>query len=246
MLVAAALLAATVPAEAVPAEGGTIVVTSCTGLRASWTCDDEPVAQPPPESAPPAADHGGDAPPAPPPRLTGAQRPFGWVDDVEAVCITFVQGVTPRKALAVLVPEPGAGPRRPADVWLQAEDQGGDGLSLAGTAGGWTYVWQDNRWSCSTPETVRALRGARRFVSAYWNVEAKTELTVAERGRVVRAVDVVVAEYVVGRPRPSERGLDWGEWRSALLAVIERETGVRITDRDWPLRRAAVAAVEPP
>ena len=184
------------------------------------------------------------APPASPPDLPRAQRPFAWAEDVVAACVTFVQGVTPRQALAALVPAPTFGPGRPADVWRRVSEGDGVGLAVGGAVGGGAYVWQDNAYSCSTPGTVRTLRGARRFVSAYWNVNALTQLTVAVRGRILRAVDVVVEEHTVGRPRPSERGIDWDHWTSGLLAVLERETGVRITDADWALRHAAVAAVE--
>ncbi len=245
MLAAAALVAATVPGQGpqAPFDDGPVFAVSCS---AAYADDDgcEVQAAPFPIASAAGMPAGGEAQP-PPPRLPRAQRPFGWAEGVMAACVTFVQGVTPRQALAVLVPDPDHGPGRPADVLRWAQERGVDGLAEAGTVGGWTFVWQDNRWSCASQETVESLRGARRFVSVFWNVNAVTHLVVAVRGRVLRDVDPVAGQVLIGRPRPSERGLDWVHWPSALLAVVERETGVRITDPDWPSRNAVVAAVEP-
>ncbi|MEV0282340.1 DUF6461 domain-containing protein [Streptomyces sp. NPDC050610] len=126
----------------------------------------------------------------------------------------------------------------------------GDGI-LVSRSGPAVVVVECNGYQGSREEVLRPLSRLGRTASAFWNVNAVSQLSLAEDGLVSSALDMVVPENPYGaRPdawEPLLEGLSLGVvagWGSGLTAV-ERATGTRFDDA-WvhgPHRAVAITPV---
>jgi hypothetical protein len=99
----------------------------------------------------------------------------------------------------------------------------------------------------SRPEVLRRLSDGARVHSAFWNVNAVSRFSYAVYGTVLATFEALD----LPDPGPLDGDLDDlyaavrhhdGHWSAAMLAVIERRTGVALDD-DWLGRPHPVAAI---
>jgi Family of unknown function (DUF6461) len=140
------------------------------------------------------------------------KRPLAWVENYQAVCVSLVRGVPPKRALRLLTGGDVRSLAGQADAehWIDAG--GYDRYWIAvGRIGKWTFLWEDNGYDGSLPRIARRLSVGTSFVSFYWNVNSVEQFSYASRGRVVRAFDPVLDKRNggVGRPLLKEAGLRW-------------------------------------
>ncbi|MFI9767091.1 DUF6461 domain-containing protein [Streptomyces sp. NPDC052415] len=114
---------------------------------------------------------------------------------------------------------------------------------------------ENNGYQGSREEVLRPLSQLGRAASAFWNVNARSQLSLAEEGLVLSSFDMLFPDDIHGtRPdawQPLLQGLSFGtsDWGAGLVA-LQRATGARL-DAAWaagphlavdivPVRRALV------
>ncbi len=115
-------------------------------------------------------------------------------------------------------------------------DRLGD-VVVAMEANGWAGV--------EDPRPAELSRGGT-YVAVYRNVDALMQVVVARRGRVERTFDPLI--YDAEGALPDEAGLPFGEPYGAdvaMLALLERLTGVRLT-QEWVLEQRHPAYTRDP
>ncbi|MEU5773337.1 DUF6461 domain-containing protein [Streptomyces venezuelae] len=120
---------------------------------------------------------------------------------------------------------------------LRELDDDGDYI-LVSRSGATVVAVESNNFQGSREEVLRPLSRLGRTASAFWNVNAVAQLSLAEDGLLQSVLDMVVPEDPYGaRPdawEPLLKGLTLGvggTWGSGLAAV-ERATGARF-DQAW-------------
>jgi hypothetical protein len=98
-------------------------------------------------------------------------------------------------------------------------------------------VIEPNGYLSSIPAVLADLSRGGRALSVFWNVNALMSVCYAVDGDVRRSFDALLLDGE-GEPLPEESGLPFGhpgKPRTAMLALVERITGVAV-DRDWLMR----------
>jgi hypothetical protein len=153
-----------------------------------------------------------------------------------ALCWTVVEPVTAPVSVEEVIRRLGGGPET---VALSVSDEVPDGSTVfhLHPAGSAVALLEVNGYQGSRPEVLRRLSDGARVHSAFWNVNAVSRLSYAVYGKVLAAFEAL---------QPPESGPldgdlddllaavldDDGHWSAALLAVVERRTGVALDD-DW-------------
>lgn len=110
-------------------------------------------------------------------------------------------------------------------------------LILVSRSGPAVVVVENTNYQGSREEVLRPLSRHGRTASAYWNVNAVSQLSLAEDGLISSAFEMLAPEDTFGaRPdawQPLLHGLDLedGNLWGAGLAAVERATGARFDDR---------------
>ena len=167
------------------------------------------------------------------PESTWPERPelaYAWIRDSElseAATVTIVTGSdavsvlrafgadpdrpTPREALAEAFPP---------DPWVSVLDLGDAVLAV-----------ELNGWQGSHADVLSAASAAGRAASMYWNVNAVTRLSFAERGQVLDAFEIGHQPQDLPEIAAALTGLDFdhGDWILPSLLAVERFTGHRFT-----------------
>ncbi|WP_156727309.1 DUF6461 domain-containing protein [Streptomyces apocyni] len=113
----------------------------------------------------------------------------------------------------------------------------GEDVIFVSRSGPTVVVIENNGFQGSREEVLRPLSQLGRTASAYWNVNANNELSLAEDGLVLSSLDMLMPEDRYGtRPdawQPLLHGIDFDApgWGSALTA-LQRATGARL-DTAW-------------
>ncbi|MGH4034040.1 DUF6461 domain-containing protein [Actinomycetota bacterium Odt1-20B] len=145
----------------------------------------------------------------------------------------------------------GGDPERARPLRLEelCEYDDGDAI-LVSRSGPTVVVVENNNYQGSREEVLRPLSRLGRTAGAFWNVNAVSQLSLAEDGLVSCALDMVVPEDPFGaRPHawdPLLKGLTLGvdgSWGSGLAAV-ERATGAQF-DEAWARGPHRVVAITP-
>ena len=110
----------------------------------------------------------------------------------------------------------------------------------------WVVVIEPNGFLCSLPSVLAALSQGGHALSVYWNVNALMTVVYAVDGEVERYFDALLLDGT-GAPMSEEADLPFGHPgspRAAMLALVERRTGLKI-DRNWLSRQreTMVAAI---
>ena len=125
---------------------------------------------------------------------TGSEE--AWWEEVDAVCITLLDGLSPTNALRVLRGRNTSrlGSRAKSDDWV-FDRHTYDGVWLAvGTQGRWTWIWEDNGfWGCQ-PEKMTELSADGTAISMYWNVNALMSFVFARDGVIVSDFDPLLSD----------------------------------------------------
>lgn len=170
-------------------------------------------------------------------------NPVGWVANSVAVCVTVVQGVTPKQAVRRLTAD-GArrfSSRSKAVNWTYhgSDDRYWIG---AGRVAGWTFVWEDNGYECDLSRPVKRTSAHGKYASIYWDVNDLEGFNYAVKGRIRRSFDPVYPGRRHGRGKPlrAEKGLPWGRRPEVSMVRLQgRVTGIEVARPGW-LRRPGV------
>jgi hypothetical protein len=114
--------------------------------------------------------------------------------------------------------------------------------------GPWVLAVEINGWQGSRAEVLSRISQGTRAVSALWNVNALTRFSYAAGGRVLTAFEAMSPESRQGAEpdalEATRAGLPWDDFVPAMLALVSRVTGVRLT-RDMLAGEFQVFPVEP-
>lgn len=159
-----------------------------------------------------------------------------WAVDVPAVCLTFVEGMSPAQVEAALGGDPAT--RRTASFAEAADAQDFAAERFAvqfGEVDGWTVVVEPNGYVCSQDAVLQTLSAHGRAVTVFWNVNMDSRFGYARNGTLVRVFDPVLGSSEVGDPLPEETGLPAStEPIPAALMLAAALTGVTVDVR-WLL-----------
>jgi Family of unknown function (DUF6461) len=161
---------------------------------------------------------------------------FEWADGVEAVCVAVAGGRTEDELIDRYGGDPStAVPATPDN--LQALGADGGPLLLLRTVRGLVLAVEDNGWQGTRPEVLREVTaGGGRMISAFWNVNALSEINLAENGAVLTTFEEPAYRFgsdpdrllpvltQIGYPAES-LGPQWKEWMLALVGAV---TGVDV------------------
>ncbi len=156
----------------------------------------------------------------------------------EAATITVVANADRDDVVRAFGGDPGH--RRSLVSLIDLPDRDGWMAALALPEAGVVVVAEDNGFTGSHPEVMRALSRLGPAASMFWNVNAVTRLTLARDGDIV-AADELTESYPAGPEVASYlTGIDLTSWRNRIpkgLLVVERFTGYALRpgdlDRLW-------------
>lgn len=174
---------------------------------------------------------------------------FRWVRDTEigeAGCVTFVADAdvaSVARGFAGRADDATPMPLRNVDARL------GEDLVAVRSLGPWVLAVEVNGWQGSRPEVLARISQGTRAVSAFWNVSALTRFSYAAEGRVLTAFEAMSPESRQGAEpdalEATRANLRWDDFVPAMLALVSRVTGQRLT-RDILSGEFQVFPVEPP
>lgn len=185
---------------------------------------------------------------------------YAWTREIDAVCVAVVRGRTEDEVIDGYGGDPaGAAPVAPDGSWDGA-GAGGPVLFVRSVAGA-VLVVEDNGFQGTRPEVLREVTaGGGVLVSAYWNVNALSQFTLAEGGEVAVAFEALSPGERFGtdpdrllpwmrqagyRDDGDEPGGSGEDWRAQLLVLLEAVTGVAATGAELagPFRAVTPAPV---
>jgi Family of unknown function (DUF6461) len=171
---------------------------------------------------------------------------FAWAVDVEATCVAVAGGCTEDQLIDRYGGDPAAAvDATPGRVQELAAD--GGPVLFVRTVRDLVLAVEDNGWQGTRPEVLREVTtGGGRMISAFWNVNALTEINLAENGEVLVTFEDSTQRFGTDPDRllpvlrqigyPAEAlGPQWKEWMLALVGAV---TGVDVTSpvMDGPFR----------
>ena len=173
-----------------------------------------------------------------------------WLDEVDAVAVTLVLGLTPKNIGDVLRVDWSTQEQRDLDEAFADQLNGRIGVQLD-ELGEWLAVIEPNGGLAVWPSALVPLSTAGRAVSFWWNVNSVMSFSLYVAGAAVRQFDPLFGDGGEGDPLPEEAGLLFGDEshnpRALALTLSERLTGQEIS-REWLLerRRPTYGAAGPP
>jgi hypothetical protein len=175
-----------------------------------------------------------------------ADSEFAWVDQVPAVCLTFVEGLTPAAVEAALGADSAASRQATFQDAADAHDFAAEKFTVQlGEADGWTVVVEPNGYLCSQDEVLSKLAAKGRAVMVFWNVNMDSRFGYAREGKLVRVFDPVLGASEMGSALPEEAGLPIAEQPiQAVLMLAKALTGVSIDGR-WMLEQPRPTVICP-
>lgn len=156
-----------------------------------------------------------------------------WVHDSEigeSGCVTFVAGAD------VAAVARGFGGRASEATTMTLRDvdaQPGEDLVAVRSLGPWVLAVEINGWQGSRAEVLTRISRDTRAVSAFWNINALTRFSYAVEGRVLTAFEAMSPDSRQGAEpdalEATRAGLPWNDFPAAMLALVSRVTGERLT-----------------
>ncbi|MFF5081910.1 DUF6461 domain-containing protein [Actinoplanes sp. NPDC000266] len=173
-----------------------------------------------------------------PARSARPEHAYRWVRRSRlsvAATITVVTGVAVEEALRAF----GADPSRPLRIDALQRDlslrQSTDPWVIPLDVGDAVILIEDNGYRGADPGVLGAASAGGRAASMYWNVNAMTRLSFAERGEVLSSFEPWGGEETPPAVTEALTGIDFAEsgYRTAKgLAAVERFTGRGLTADD--------------
>ncbi|MEU8819613.1 DUF6461 domain-containing protein [Actinoplanes sp. NPDC048796] len=173
-----------------------------------------------------------------PAREARPEHAYRWVRRSRlavAATVTVVTGATMAAALRAF----GADPDRPEPIDVIERDlslrRSVDPWVAAFDAGDAVVLVEDNGYRGADPGVLRAASAGGRAASMFWNVNAMTRLSFAERGELLAAFEPFGGEQTPPAVTEALAGIDFAErgYRTEKgLAAVERFTGRGITAAD--------------
>lgn len=112
-------------------------------------------------------------------------------------------------------------------------------LFLAAEVDGWVLLAENNGWHGSHPPALQRLSAGTVAVSAFWNVNRDSRISLARNGSVLASLDFVIDGDVPAVLAPYLSGAAFSDsYRKTAeaLAFVEHVSGVRLT-RAWARER---------
>ncbi|RZS39062.1 hypothetical protein EV193_104273 [Herbihabitans rhizosphaerae] len=157
----------------------------------------------------------------------------------EALCVTVVESASAEDVLRRMGADVGTFDRRDAEETFDLAGSYQDlrQTAMAGEIDGKVLVVEPNGFQCTRPEVQRALtEDGGSSLTVFWNVNAVAEIVLARDGRMVWSFDPLFYPDDVRGPdtdgaHRAADGLPLGEngLYGARLALLEKETGIRLT-----------------
>ncbi len=173
-----------------------------------------------------------------------------WADEVMASTISVIRGPDD----ATLMNRMNLDPTSREDLdWDGASDRQSDAIAEGASIvqldrlDDWTVVIEPNGFITPGPELTALLSTDGRAASSYWNVNALMIFAWAIDGHLRRWFDPLLG-HGEGSPLPEEDALPFGypgQPRAAMLALMERLTGVAI-EQDWLIGPVRPSYLIPP
>jgi hypothetical protein len=155
-----------------------------------------------------------------------------------AVCLTFVEGMSPAEIEMCLGADPGSRRSTTFDEAADQQDFVAERFAVqVGVLDGWAVLVEPNGYVCSQDAVLVRLATAGRAVTVFWNVNLDSRFGYARDGALLRVFDPVLGTSEVGPPLPEESDTQDEQPIAAALALAEALTGVRVTER-WLLGEA--------
>lgn len=169
---------------------------------------------------------------------------FAWTVDTEATCIAVVGGCTEEELIDRYGGDPSTAFPATLDQAWDLAAAGGPVLFVRSVRGLVVAV-EDNGWQGTRPEVLREVTaGGGRMISVFWNVNALSEVNLAENGVPrVSFEGLSPAERLGPDPDrllpamrqvgyPADDAADDGpdpQWKERMLALVGAVTGVEVT-----------------
>lgn len=227
-----------------------LLLTGCGEVNDPVASDPSTPDAPPPSSAP-ASEATGSV--SDPPTGRRPRADYSWVEGDalgEDYAVAFVSGMTVDEVLAVLgTVERSMGGRDLQGLYAATDE------SIEFTEEGQVILGPPALWVDRAPggvvvlgvngadfyDRTDALSGRGSAAAFLTTVNADTFVHVSRRGQVVRELDTLLGDSMVGSPLPEERGLGFGVDDvgvfGATWLLLERVTGVSVTEA-WVLEQA--------
>jgi uncharacterized protein YuzE len=160
----------------------------------------------------------------------GAHGPLDWVENYWAACITLIGPIEPATVAALIAVHD----LRERRTWEEALDHVDDHTAAfaTGSAGSWTFIWEDNGYRAETPGVPERLSAdGRATFTMFWNVNALQRFVAAADGRVTRSFDPLFRDNEhdqVGQPLSEEAALDWTS--NTIVAGMQLLAAVTATE----------------
>ncbi|MEI6666485.1 MAG: DUF6461 domain-containing protein [Chloroflexota bacterium] len=167
-----------------------------------------------------------------------AANGFGWAAEIPALCLTFLEGMSPAEVESQLCGDPTTRHTATFAEAADAQDYAAERFALQfGEVDGWTVIVEPNGYVCSQDAVLEALSANGPAAMVFWNVNMDSRFGYARNGALVRVFDPVLGTGEVGDPLPEEAGLPAAtEPIPAALMLAEALTGVTV-DGPWVLDR---------
>jgi hypothetical protein len=162
--------------------------------------------------------------------------PLDWVDNYMAACITLIEPIDADAAATLIAVHD----LTEHETWDDADEAaiGNVAAFATGTAGRWTFIWEDNGYRAETPGIPEQLSAdGRTTVTMFWNVNGVRRFLTATGGRVTRAFDPLFHDDdddQIGDLLPIETTIDWtSETTTAGLQLLAAVSGTEPASPSW-------------
>lgn len=169
---------------------------------------------------------------------------FAWTVDTDATCVAVVGGCTEDELIDRYGGDPStAFPATLGQAWDLAAD--GGPVLFVRSVRGLVVAIEDNGWQGTRPEVLREVTaGGGRMITVFWNVNALSEVTLAENGVQLVSFEGISPDARLGPDPdrllpamrqvgyPADDGADDGldpQWKERMLALVGVVTGVDVT-----------------
>lgn len=165
---------------------------------------------------------------------------YAWTKSNYGICLAVVDGVTEDELIDRYGGDPSAAAPATFDQALDLAP-GGEPMLFVRSVRGLVLAVEDNGWQGTRPEVLREVTAGRgRMISAFWNVNALSQLSLAEKGETLVHFEALDPSHRFG-PDPDrllpvlhqvgllpDDGTVDRAW-ARMLALVEVVTGVAVT-----------------
>ncbi|MGW0912332.1 DUF6461 domain-containing protein [Streptomyces sp. NPDC002784] len=163
---------------------------------------------------------------------SGNEQPLDSLGQMSAATFTVVRGAQEADVIRLFGGQPEHARQVTLATFLTDYDVERIAVSRSGST---VVILENNGYQGSREEVLRPLSQLGRAASAFWNVNAHSQLSLAEEGLILSSFDSLFPDDIYGtRPdawQPLLQGISFGtsDWGAGLVA-LQRATGARLDD----------------